>query len=588
MPAEQHVDDPIARHEFPHPIAVLYDRLRDPDDAPRLSAALTLTEGIARYLAWTLLADAAARRAPRAEIAKYARASGFGAWLNTIQHFVQTRSASEGRLYPELDGLLRTDWWAALDRLRNLRNEAAHGRADLHTEATALLKRYGGDVTAVVSGCAFLQAYPLGMLGGVRIGADGRASGRWRSCRGTTPRGAMADLPDVQGIPSDQLLLVDVARGVALTLSPFLVLLEDEFVWLDLPVSGSERRSPYLSPVPGRPLKGGTPTGLHDAGGAHPEGLPLDAWLDAPQHWPRYAALPAGDTLTRIVGTSRATIAGAPSRGRQASIDAAPPPPVAPSWQPPPPVIAPTSLTSLPPMVMVPASSALPRRAWPIALGGLLASAAVIAVGVYVVGRVRIPPALPSNASEPGPQVASLPLQSELGPLSTWGPLEARLREWHGAIRSPQVDAASLGAVYADLVRFRGSSSFGRDPQWISDYWRTFFAHNQGTLEVDWTRSQWRLEPLSATMPEHATCSQLPGATGSVVLARLAAVEIDPTRPIRVPEMPCPRLDGVYLVRMREVAGRGLVICHEGWSLQDGICAPGSCPEARACRGRGR
>jgi hypothetical protein len=54
----------------------------------------------------------------------------------------------------------------------------------------------------------------------------------------------------------------------------------------------------------------------------------------------------------------------------------------------------------------------------------------------------------------------------------------------------------------------------------------------------------------------------------------------------RARDLPCDRLEGVYLVRLREVPGRGLVICHEGWSEHDGICAPGSCPQAPLCRSR--
>lgn len=588
MSADHHFDDPAARHEFPHPIALLYDLLRNPDEAPRLSAALALAEGIARYLAWTLLADAAARGAGRAELAKYASAPGFGAYLHAIQHLVEARSGA-ARLYPELDALLTSSWWESFDRLRGLRNEAAHGRINPHASAAALFRQHRADVVAVVDGCAFLLGYPLGMLGGVRIDADGRPSGTWRSCRGLTPRGAMTEIPDATGIPSDQLLLVDVARSVALPLAPFLCLIEDELVWLDMPARGDTRRTPYLSPIPGRPLKSGVPAGLYVPGDASHGGLSLDAWLDAPRCRPRYAPLPAGgDALARIVGTSRATMSGVPVRARETPIDPARTVPavlIGIPWSSPP---VSTSQTSLPPTTVAPLPAPpRPRRGWLFATTALL-GVAVSAVAVYATQRASEPvDAVPTPREVP--QVPQrTPSQTELAPLPTWAPLEARLREWHAAIQSPRVDGASMASVYSDLVRFRGSSSFGRTPQWIADYWRTFFGHNGGTLEVDWTRSAWRLEPLSLTMSEHATCAQLPGASEGILLARLAAVEVDPTRPIRAPDMPCPRLAGVYLVRLRPMPGRGLVICHEGWSTQDGICAPGSCPEARLCRSRSR
>ena len=48
----------------------------------------------------------------------------------------------------------------------------------------------------------------------------------------------------------------------------------------------------------------------------------------------------------------------------------------------------------------------------------------------------------------------------------------------------------------------------------------------------------------------------------------------------RSPEIGCQRLDGVYFVRMRRV-GASFKICHETWSMREGICA--SCPTAPAC-----
>ncbi|MDB4930608.1 MAG: hypothetical protein JWM10_3092 [Myxococcaceae bacterium] len=564
MTPDQHFDDPAVRHEFPHPIAVLYDLLRSPHDAPRLSAALALAEGVARYLAWTLLADAAARGSSRAELAKYARARGFGGYLHAIAHLVGARPAAE-RLYPELDALLRSPWWTSLDRLRALRNDAAHGRVDLHAGAAALFLRYRADVIAVVDGCAFLHSYPIGLMSDVRIGADGRPTGTWRSCRGTTPRGVMATLPDASGIPSDQLLLVDVARGVALPLAPFLCLIEEEFVWLDLPAAGDERRSPYLSPVPGRPLKSGVPNGLFDPGGAHPDGIPLDDWLDAPRQWPRYAMIPAGSgALPLIVGASKATMAGLPARGREPAIDPL------------------SSQTSLPPIVTAPYLPGRTRRHEVNRVGVLLIVLVIITTTLFVRDRLSA-----SSARVPSPPVpTSAPVQIGLAPVASWAPLAAWLREWDAVIRSPQLDEASMRSVYADFVRFRGSTGVERRHPWIIDYWRALFGRNHGSFTIDWSRSQWRLEPLSEAMAAHAdACAQLPGAEEGVVLARLAAIENDPNRYLRArDDLPCARLDGVYLLRMRPVPGRGMLICYEGWSRADGICAPGSCPQAPVCQ----
>ena len=45
-------------------------------------------------------------------------------------------------------------------------------------------------------------------------------------------------------------------------------------------------------------------------------------------------------------------------------------------------------------------------------------------------------------------------------------------------------------------------------------------------------------------------------------------------------EVPCDRLEERYLLRLRRVEG-GYRICHEIWSICEGVCA--SCPAARAC-----
>ena len=186
----------------------------------------------------------------------------------------------------------------------------------------------------------------------------------------------------------------------------------------------------------------------------------------------------------------------------------------------------------------------------------------------------------------PPPVVTSVPAQLELAPLATWPTLEARLHEWDAAIRSPLVSAASMRAVYGDHVRFRKSRLINGDLHWLSDYWGAEFGRNGGTFDVDWAHSQWRLEALADAVRNNAgPCAQLPGAADGVALVRLAAVENDPMRYVHAGEsLPCARLAGIYLIRMVAAPGRGPLICHETWSMQEGVCAPGSCPEAPGCQ----
>jgi len=165
--------------------------------------------------------------------------------------------------------------------------------------------------------------------------------------------------------------------------------------------------------------------------------------------------------------------------------------------------------------------------------------------------------------------------------------LDAWLHEWHASVLAQQSDHPPLlDSFYAPTVRFRGSRGVGRDVHWISGYWHTLLVTRNATFAVDWSQSNWRYEALDPNMFAQSACRTVVGATGDVLLARLHVTEVEPNRVARARDLPCDRLEGVYFVRLREVPGRGLVICHEGWSERDGICAPGSCPQAPLCRSR--
>jgi len=58
---------------------------------------------------------------------------------------------------------------------------------------------------------------------------------------------------------------------------------------------------------------------------------------------------------------------------------------------------------------------------------------------------------------------------------------------------------------------------------------------------------------------------------------------VEEKNPDRTPDIGCPRLEGRYLLRLRATPS-GLRICHETWSVDEGICA--SCPSAPLCQRR--
>lgn len=157
------------------------------------------------------------------------------------------------------------------------------------------------------------------------------------------------------------------------------------------------------------------------------------------------------------------------------------------------------------------------------------------------------------------------------GPLSGNAELQAWLRRWddaaHGARRG------SMAEWYAPAVRFHGGDAVA--PAEVER--RIAQARNAGgTLQFNWARSEWSAERESdSDVPD--TCRRIDGARGDVWKVRAWAVEV---RPDRHPAIGCPRLEGRYLIRVRRGAS-GLRVCHESWSMSEGICA--SCPTASVC-----
>jgi serine/threonine protein kinase len=149
--------------------------------------------------------------------------------------------------------------------------------------------------------------------------------------------------------------------------------------------------------------------------------------------------------------------------------------------------------------------------------------------------------------------------------------LSALLRGWKRAVERPDGD---LTAWYTPRVRWHSSDVVGT-PAEIARFLRENVAAG-GFLRVDLDAAA-----VSAEAPDSpdvaATCRDVPGAAGPVLKLRTRAEE---RRPQRNPGIPCATLRGVYLLRARRV-GDALRICHETWSLADGICA--SCPTAAVC-----
>ena len=136
-----------------------------------------------------------------------------------------------------------------------------------------------------------------------------------------------------------------------------------------------------------------------------------------------------------------------------------------------------------------------------------------------------------------------------------------------------------VAEFYAEQVKFRGGDALAT-PASIARYWSRLFASG-GNFVVDLARSTVSERPADLNAGVAAACINLAGAQGRVLEVRAHATEVVTDR---TAEIGCPRLEGVYLLRLRRAQGR-LRICHETWSMREGVCA--SCPSAPVCRPAG-
>jgi hypothetical protein len=155
--------------------------------------------------------------------------------------------------------------------------------------------------------------------------------------------------------------------------------------------------------------------------------------------------------------------------------------------------------------------------------------------------------------------------------------LLATLTQWHQTLSSPRT-RNNIEPFYADAVQFHGSNGLA-SPSAIRSHWRSVFG-NGGLLEFDWARSRVRERNPELSDGAPAACINAAGASGKIFDVRAQAREV---RNDRHPDIGCAELRGVYLLRLRRI-GTELKICHETWSLREGICP--SCPTARVCQGR--
>lgn len=587
------LDRTTARHGLPHPLALLYDRLNQHDPRVKLAELLRFAEGTARFLAWVLVAEAAARGLPKGELRGYMKpGAGFGFFLHVIQGAIHQRRARQDGFLRELDSFLQNPAWAALQTFNELRNDAAHLRLSTSAEtARAVLADHRDVFQQLLDGIAFLTRYPLGVLRGTRVAFDGVVTAHWFAGRGLSLHSGNLEISDAAQLPSEQLLLIDPEARLALTLAPFFLCTEQAFCWLDLPNPNDVgQRSSYARPLSGDPLLAGTPTGLFDATGASPAGLSLDAWLADSRQRGRLVPLRLDAPSLRAIVKSAAPTQALEVQSGPAAWVISPDAPVAsasarapvtePSiatvpWLPtmqmsslPVPIMSTESMAPVASERPSPAPVRLAGRALPVIVG---ATVGALLAGTLVLTRARSN-AVPSRE----PAVVGLAQTSSTSipePLSSNPSLQQWVQAW-----VPGLDRLddTLLSRYADAVAFQGMSH-DPDPNFILGRWRERL--QAGTFTVDLSRSTW-YETVETDANVPAACRALTGADPGVTVVRLEADEDGvPQGRANAASGVCSRVRGTYLLRSRVVAGRRL-ICHETWR-QEAVC--GSCPGFSNC-----
>ncbi len=536
------IDGAQAIHALPHPLAVLHDLTTDHDAHQRLRATLSFMEGVAHFLAWVLVADAAAGGAPTTKLREWMKSNSFGRYLHAMESCRRLRDARPDRHLPELDALLDAAT-PALARARDLRNDEAHHR--LSADPVSVRERLAAvdrDLAEVRAALGLFQAHPLGVVRALSNRADGTLFGQWYTLRGLSLRSGGVEVPGMERVPLHAVVLLDTTRARALTLGPFMLCEGDSFFWYEPASAGNGERGVYRTPLPTPGMLHGAPRELADVHRLRPQGMDLDAWLGDPTQRPRIIPLElSASTLELLRVRAQPTFHGLRLAPPAVAVAPAPPPAAFPSQPPsvhgavaPPPVPA--------------------RRVSP-AAGIALAVMAV--VGVAVAGA-----ALRGRSAGDASGGARARAEALNGHPS--------LVDWVRSWDPNRADDERLRERYLPAVSFHGRPR-PQDPASIVNRWRERLA--QSTFHVDLERSQVYAEPANGvTVP--SACRDAAGVQGEVTTLLLHAREEG--RPISDPRgRLCTRVEGRYLLRLRD-GGGGLRVCHESW-MSSTLCA--SCPQ---------
>ena len=213
---------------------------------------------------------------------------------------------------------------------------------------------------------------------------------------------------------------------------------------------------------------------------------------------------------------------------------------------------------------------------WGRLLGFVALAAVLLALALVALLVALDAPNRPQGAPDRSPPRAPPRLAAAAFAMPGDAAVRDFLARWERA-RARRAGADALDRVYATSLKYHGSARPPDFAQMARDLDRT--AALGGSFAYERSRTEWAEEPLEADAVPSA-CRLVQGAEGPVVKVRAWVTEL---RPDRNADIGCPRLEGLYVLRLRAIPA-GLRVCHETWSVDEGICA--SCPTAPLCQRR--
>jgi tRNA A-37 threonylcarbamoyl transferase component Bud32 len=212
-----------------------------------------------------------------------------------------------------------------------------------------------------------------------------------------------------------------------------------------------------------------------------------------------------------------------------------------------------------------------------VVVAAMISAAAIVALLVSLDARRHGTEATPAHSSSAMPRAHSPPRNEErVRTLATRADLASFIERWE-RMRRRAPGAEAMERLYATSLKYHGVTRPPDFAQMTRDLDRVV-AHG-GSFALDYARTEWTDEALDSEVVP-AACRAVRDATGPVLRVRAWASE---TRNDRHPDIGCPRIEGRYLLRLRQTSD-GLRICQETWSIEEAICS--SCPSAPMCARR--